>query len=84
MGAAEKLDRFVSFVPAGMSWAMALAYTGVGEAQMRDWQKRGLVRFRARGPKGGLVTTREMLDEALRQLFAGGGDVTEDMDFGDE
>ena len=36
MGAALKLDRFVQFVPAGMGWDMALAYTGVGEAQMRD------------------------------------------------
>ena len=70
--------------PEGMPWDWALAYTGVGEAQMRDWQKRGLVRFRPRGPKGALVTSKAQLDEALRQLFTGGGDVSEDMDFGDE
>ncbi len=82
MGAAEKHPGPIPFWPAGMSWDMALAYTGVGEAQMRDWQKRGLVRFRARGPKGGLVTSRDQLDEALRQLFAAGADMAEDFDFG--
>lgn len=82
MGAAEKLERFVQFVPAGMTWDMALAYTSVGEAQMRHWQKAGLVRFRARGPRGALVTTREMLDNALAQMFAT-NDLSEDLDLGD-
>ena len=82
MGAAEKLDGIRPWWPAGMGWDLALAYTCVGEEQLRDWQKRGLVRFRPKGPRGSMVTTREQLDEALRQLFAAGADASEDMDFG--
>ena len=80
MGAAEKLDGTIPFWPAAMTRAMSLAYTSVSEAQMRQWEREGTVRFRARGPNGSMITERAQLDEALRKLF---GDVAEDMDFGD-
>ncbi len=83
MGAAEKFAERLPFWPEGMGWDMACTYTGVGEAQMRNWQKRGLVRFKASGPKGALVTTKVQLDAALQQHFALGGDLSEDWDFGD-
>lgn len=77
---AEKLDYALPFPPAGMNRAMSLAYSGVGEAQLREWERSGIVRFRPRGPHGMMITERAQLDEALRQLF---GDVSEDMDFPD-
>ncbi len=62
--------------PAGMNRALALAYTGVSEQQMRDWEKEGRVRFRPRGPRGQMMALRSDLDGALAELFgdtAGGG-----------
>ena len=80
MGAAEKLDGPLPFWPAAMPREMALAYTSVSEAQMRQWERAGIVRFRARGRNGAMITERVQLDEAVRQLFA---EVSDDMDFGD-
>lgn len=67
--------------PAAMTRDEALAYTRVSEGQMREWQRRGTVTFRARGPRGAMLALRSDLDLALRDLF----DTTpaEDMDFGD-
>ncbi|WP_380925404.1 hypothetical protein [Sphingomonas leidyi] len=59
---------------------MALAYTGVAETKLKEWERRGLVRFRASGPNGLKITQRAQLDEALNQEFAG---VAEDMEFPD-
>lgn len=66
--------------PIGLTEAQALAYTGVGEAQMREWRRRRIVRFVPRGPRGSLITQRAQLDAALALLFDG---AVEDMDFGD-
>jgi hypothetical protein len=55
--------------PAGMNRDLALAYTGVGEAQLREWESRGLVRFRQRGPRGAAIAPRADLDAALLLLF---------------
>jgi hypothetical protein len=55
--------------PAGMNRDVALAYTGVAEAQMREWESRGIVRFRQRGPRGAAIAPRADLDAALEQLF---------------
>ena len=84
MGAAEKRDAMMPFWPAAMGREMALSYTGVGETQLREWERRGLIRFRPRGPRGAMITERTQLDEALRDLFrSAGGEVSEDLDFGD-
>lgn len=80
MSAAEKHDGALPFWPIAMSLSMALAFTGVSEAQMTEWRRRGVVRFRPRGPNGALITERAQLEEAVRQMF---GDVSADMDFGD-
>lgn len=80
MGAAEKLDGPLPFWPAAMTREMALAYTSVSEAQMRQWERDGTVRFRPRGRNGSMITERAQLDEAIRRLF---GEVADDMDFGD-
>lgn len=67
--------------PACMNRETALAYTGVAETQMREWQRRGKVRFCARGPNGALLALRSDLDTAVADLFA--NSVAEDWDFGD-
>lgn len=67
--------------PAAMSRDLALAYTGVAEAQLRAWERSGRVNFRARGPRGAMLALRADLDAALADLFT--TDVSEDLDFGD-
>ena len=49
---------------------LALAYTGVADAQIKDWELRGLVRFRPRGPRGVAIASRALLDVALQALFS--------------
>lgn len=66
--------------PEGMNWDVALAYTGVGEAQLRAWQRAGKVIFRPRGPKGAMLAMRADLERALRDMFT--TDIAEDLDFG--
>ncbi len=66
--------------PAGMNREVALAYTGVAEAQLRQWERSGKVSFRARGPRGAMVALRSDLDAALADMFA--TTVAEDLDFG--
>ena len=56
--------------PAGMTRDLALAYTGVAEAQLREWERRGLVRFCPRGPRGAAIAARASLDAALSTLFS--------------
>lgn len=60
--------------PAGMSRALALAYTGVGEAQLKEWERSGKVRFRPRGPRGQMLILRSDLDAALSDLFGREGE----------
>lgn len=55
--------------PIGMNREQALAYTGVSAGQMRRWQQSDQVRFLPVGPRGSLITSRRMLDEAVRQIF---------------
>ncbi|QNE31176.1 hypothetical protein F1C10_03965 [Sphingomonas sp. NBWT7] len=55
--------------PAGMNREMALAYTGVADGQLREWERRGVVRFRQRGPRGAAIAPRADLDKALATLF---------------
>ncbi|TXC72867.1 hypothetical protein FSB78_09990 [Sphingomonas ginsenosidivorax] len=47
--------------PAAMTGEMALAYTGVAEAQLREWECRGTVRFCMRGPRGAAIAARSSL-----------------------
>ncbi len=54
--------------PAGMNREWALAYTGVAEAQLKEWERTGRVRFRSRGPNGQRIALRSDLDDALRSL----------------
>lgn len=79
MAGAER-EYSLPFPPAGLTRPMALAYTGVAETKLKDWERRHLVRFRAIGPNGAKVTQRAQLDEALSLEFAG---VAEDMEFPD-
>ncbi|OWK34080.1 hypothetical protein [Sphingomonas dokdonensis] len=66
--------------PAGMNRETALAYTGVAEGQLREWERRGLVRFRQRGPRGAAIAARADLDAALATLF-GGADGDDPIEF---
>ena len=75
---AEKHDATLPFWPAAMTRALALAYTSVSETQLKEWERAGLVQFRAIGPNGAKITERAQLDEALRLQFSG---PAEDMRF---
>lgn len=55
--------------PAAMSRDLALAYTGVAQTELREWEKRGLVRFLPIGPRGTAITLRLSLDNALTAVF---------------
>lgn len=66
--------------PAGMTREVALAYTGVAEAQLRQWERSGKVSFRGRGPRGAMLALRSDLDAALADLFT--ATIAEDLDFG--
>lgn len=78
--AAEKHAAALPFWPEGMSRVLALAFTGVGDAQMAAWEKSGRVRFLPRGPKGAMVARKVDLQAALDDLFS--STAAEDMDFG--
>lgn len=67
--------------PAGMSRELALAYTGVALAQLRQWERERVVRLVARGPRGAKITLRSDLDSALSTLFFIAGDGA-DLNFG--
>lgn len=66
------LERFPDW-PAAMNRELALAYAQVSEAQLRQWERGGSVRFRARGPHGAMLCLRKDLDAALDALFTGRG-----------
>ena len=79
--ALEKLPSW----PAALTREEALAYTRVGEAQLRAWERARKVHFRTRGARGAAIVLRAELEAALADLFAGGGnDIGEDLDFGDD
>jgi hypothetical protein len=75
--AMEKLPHW----PAAMNRDLALAYTGVADAQMREWESRGQVRFRLRGPHGAAIAPRADLDAALDTLFGSAGGVDDPIEF---
>lgn len=70
--------RFSPDWPIAMTRTVALAYTSVSEAQMREWERSGEVRFLAYGPNGAKIAQRFQIDEAVRRLFSG---IEEDMTF---
>ena len=67
--------------PACMNRETALAYTGVAEAQLREWESRGMVRFRQRGPRGAAIAPRADLDAALDTLFAAAAGADDAIEF---
>lgn len=66
--------------PAAMSRELALAYTGVAQSQLREWERSGSVVFIPRGPRGAKIALRSALDSALATLFLG-VDHTTDFEF---
>lgn len=67
--------------PVAMTRELALAYTGVAEAQLREWESRGMVRFRQRGPRGAAIARRTDLDAALELLFGSAAGADEPIEF---
>lgn len=57
--------------PAAMSRELALAYTGVAQSQLREWERNGSVVFIPRGPRGAKIALRSALDSALATMFLG-------------
>ena len=80
---AEKFETPMPFWPEAMGRGMALAYTGVAEAQLKAWEKTRKVVFRPRGPNGAMIALRADLAAALADLLSG-NDTGEDLDFGDD
>jgi len=70
------LEQFPDW-PVGMTREVALAFTGVAEAQLEEWIKGGVVKFRRRGPHGAAVAQREELAAAFKSLFDDGNDSTD-------
>lgn len=69
--------------PAALTWEEALAYTRVGEEQMRKWVRDSAVCFRTRGPHKARIALRTQLDAALGALLApGAAGASDDFDFG--
>ena len=66
--------------PAAMSRELALAYTGVAQSQLREWERSGSVVFIPRGPRGAKIALRTALDSALAGLFIGYDEST-DLEF---
>ena len=66
--------------PAAMSRELALAYTGVAQSQLREWERSGSVVFIPRGPRGAKIALRTALDSALADLFIGYDEST-DLEF---
>jgi hypothetical protein len=79
MGAQLKLADLPDW-PAALTMDEAIAFTGMGEAVIRQWSRSGKVRFLPRGPKGALVALKTDLQAALADMFT--KDVAEDLDFG--
>lgn len=67
--------------PVAMTREIALAYTGVADAQLREWESRGVVRFRQRGPRGAAIAPRTDLDAALEVLFGAAAGADEPIEF---
>lgn len=70
--------------PAAMDMETALAYTGVGERVLQEFERRHIVRFLPKGPNGRKITQRQQLDRMLDMLWDHDGALppAEDMDFG--
>jgi len=66
--------------PAAMSRELALAYTGVAQSQLREWERSGSVVFIPRGSRGAKIALRTALDSALADLFIGYDEST-DLEF---
>jgi len=67
--------------PAAMSRELALAYTGVAQCQLREWERSGAILFLPIGPRGQKIAVRSALDSALNALFER-YDQSIDFDFG--
>jgi len=73
MSAAEKREAPMPFWPEAMGREMALAYTQVSEGQMREWERKGTVRFFPGGRNGQRIALREELKKAVEGLASTSG-----------
>ncbi len=67
--------------PAAMSRELALAYTGVAQCQLCEWERSGAIIFLPIGPRGQKIALRSALDCALDAMFER-YDQSIDFDFG--
>lgn len=69
--------------PESMNREWALAYTGVADATLKEYERLGIVRFRPVGPRGALVARKADLQRMLDFIFERGDNLppSEDMDF---
>jgi hypothetical protein len=69
--------------PAALTWEDALQYTSLSEAELRRGVRRGIVRFKCVGRRGGRVAARDQLDRLIADVFEPEPvGVEEDFDFG--
>lgn len=68
--------------PASMNREWALAYTGVAEATLQQYERLGIVRFRPVGPRGSMVARKSDLQRMLDFIFDRGDNLppSEDME----
>ncbi len=70
--------------PAALGVSEALAYTGLSESELRRRTISGEITFKAIGPNGRKLCSREQLDLVIKPIWAGARSAPlEDMDFGD-
>lgn len=74
----EKLPDF----PESMNREWALAYTGVADATLKQYERLGIVRFRAVGPRGAMMARKADLQRMINLIYELGDDLpaSEDMD----
>lgn len=74
--------------PAALDFAESLAYTRLGESELRRWIAQGDVVFKAKGANGKKVCLRSQLDDLLKKIWSDRigvpPDPSEDLDFGDD
>ena len=71
--------------PAALNHDEAAAYTRLSEAELRRHERKGSVRFLARGAKGEKICQRIDLDRLLALIWAQeSGAVIDDMEFGND
>ncbi len=69
--------------PEAMNRELAIAYTGISDSIIREYERLGIVRFKPVGPRGAMVARKADLQRMLEFIFERGDNLppSEDMEF---